>query len=371
MSHQSNEIEYKGYCIVKDAIKDKLCIKKLVEGTKADIAVKPIDIIEDQWLPIQLKVTSRKRNNAFHFGLKNNDYTGMILLLVSLETNCFWIVNGSDVVGQNMIHIGARSQHKMYDIHDLATSLLSIYNTECTKNLDIINIPTSKYQIREQEYRRKREQNLHFLKFEYPDLEGQAFDFMVNGFKVQEKVMSSRKKNGKIVPNRYRVWVTRCGKPYVIGDNAYYWFHIENTDIFYVIPEAEMIRKNIVVQDLNIKNQQNIIIDTSSIDEWYVKYKFDYTSLNEDRITKLLNNCFVITEDNDSACDAYASIVTPHQRKMIMKYGQHIHKLDANRQVIESYPSISLAAKLHNTYPKSIRNAICNMKLLQGFYWSK
>jgi hypothetical protein len=88
-------IENNGVALIRENCKNKFTIIKTRECCEADILVRPINENFDVWLPIQLKVTSKKHirsgmsNYSFNIGKKC--YNNMLLLLVCIEESKFWL----------------------------------------------------------------------------------------------------------------------------------------------------------------------------------------------------------------------------------------------------------------------------------------
>lgn len=86
----------------------------IVEGCEIDIIIKPKEVIDDQWLPMQLKATAvvTKYYGATHFAI-NHTYENILLFLHRLTDNKMYIldtlIKGSITIdkkkNQNMINI--------------------------------------------------------------------------------------------------------------------------------------------------------------------------------------------------------------------------------------------------------------------------
>ena len=96
-------------------------------------------------------------------------------------------------------------------------------------------------------------------------------------------VVSLHKRNGKKTDNN------RNQILYQKGDNDFYWFHIADTTMFYIIPEQIMIDNNYVTNKPNdIKNHRTLNFDSSK-NEWLKDYKYDYNNINKEVILKIFN----------------------------------------------------------------------------------
>ncbi len=124
--------------------------------------------------------------------------------------------------------------------------------------------------------------------------QGLVYDFMINGLKVQEKI-SSKEKSG----NYTKFNLDKCngrnnGKKkhisYQKGDNDFYWLNFNNKQHFYIIPEHELISRNII----NIDKRTSINLTPNSKrknkTDWANEYLFDYTNftkLDEEKLKKM------------------------------------------------------------------------------------
>jgi hypothetical protein len=65
--------------------------------------------------------------------------------------------------------------------------------------------------------------------------------------------------------------------------NDYYWFHIPDTDIFYIFPEIELFN-NSYIQVLNEEKKCKLFLNLKidNKDAWYFKYQYNYKNLDKD-----------------------------------------------------------------------------------------
>lgn len=259
-----NGTEYNGFCIIRDELKEYWDVKKMVEGTKADFAIKPKEVLVDEWLPVQLKVSikpSKTNSNNYSFKCTNKNYFDMVVLCFCLDDKRTWMFNGDDLLGSKHLSIGSkRSIYTGNEVmfHKISEKLKEFYDNIKKEKIDIINIPISEQQQREQEYRRKREALFPYLDFVYPEEEALEYDFKVGDRKFQEKVATHCKKRGKLI-NFYsvNVWYTN---PYKKGDNDFYWINIPNSKFFYLFPESVMILHNYVKTDTNVVKKKMMFL---------------------------------------------------------------------------------------------------------------
>jgi hypothetical protein len=298
-----NSIEYDSFVIFKDLICDKFEVIKMCEGTLADVAIRPIGNLHDKYLPIQLKSTKQPNSiNSNNYVFRNmNKYAGMLVFCVCIEDKRMWLIEGNKLNNINLTIGNKSSLYSSYEISDnnnLHNPLLSFYRTYVLQSFDTINTPISKQVVNEHIYRRKREINLHYLRFEYPEKEGQVFDFTVNTYKVQEKVASIMRRRGKIRDGAYIINLTRNNKEncsYKLGDNDFYWFVIPNSDMFYLIPEVKL-HDNGYIGNINCIHKMITLYPTKSCDNtkilssWMNKYLYDYNKVTPETILTILSS---------------------------------------------------------------------------------
>ncbi len=153
-------IEYDGFLMFKEIIKDVYDVKKTFEGSLVDFCIKKKDVIEDKWIPFQLKTS--ENTNAFTI---NNKYNDMILLLININAKRFWMMNGNDFLNQCKIEIGLKKSK--YSIHEFnSTNVLEFINkyslNTIQKTFEEFNTCSAYYIKREQEYAKKEKKNLIF-----------------------------------------------------------------------------------------------------------------------------------------------------------------------------------------------------------------
>jgi hypothetical protein len=296
--------EKRGIDLIREKCKDKFIIKKMREGCKSDILVKPIDEQKDLWLPIQLKVTLKKyiKEGAKHylFRMRKKQYNDMLVLFVCIEDNKFWLFEpnyeGIDLL--QVVCIGTtKSKYDNMRVENLDKEFNCWYN----KNLYNIsfekgNIPQHKNAQLEYEYVKLRENSIKFLNFGPNEMDGLVYDFKINNYKIQEKVCSPQgnahyacihKSGGHIRKENIN---KQTFVPYCVNDNDFYWFNIQDRNTFYVIPEEELIDRDYITTK---KNKGKTTINITGDKNWMVEYKFYYDTINEEenkeRLINLLN----------------------------------------------------------------------------------
>jgi hypothetical protein len=239
-------IENSGVNLLKEICENKFDIIKTRECCEADIFVRPIKSIIDNWLQIQLKVTNQKLNSFF----VTRKYSNMLILLIHINDKKFWLFEPNEI-GIGKMTIGKnRSKYDGFEIKNICDSFdywykKQIYNIAFEKG----NTPQSERAKLEYEFVKHREDKINFLNFIDNKMDGQVYDFKINHLKIQEKVctvldngknfVSLHKSNGYINKKQLR-------QPYYECDNDFYWFNGRDKKIFYVISEKILINKGYI-----------------------------------------------------------------------------------------------------------------------------
>jgi hypothetical protein len=288
--------EYSGIQYFISLVKSIYDIKKTFDGCKADIALKPKTCELDKWLCIQVKTTNIKTERGqYYFRLNNSSYEDCLLLCICEEDKRMWLIPYEDVNGQKTIGIAKKSKYNKYEITEekIFESLNIFYTKMPLFEYNVINIPTSKSQQQEQEFRNLRENKIDFIEFINHDIEGLVYDFKIGNKKVQEKVGSYCKENNpnmfifSLAKYDYRINGKCKNKCYEEGDNDLYWLHCKNRK-FYVIPESLLIEKGFVGK--NCVKQKLYVSPTNTNTAWCNKYLFDYDNIDKERLIKIINN---------------------------------------------------------------------------------
>jgi hypothetical protein len=196
-----------------------------------------------------------------------------------------WLIPYEEVKGLTSIGISAKSKYNQYEVtvETLQDKLLYFYETMHKFDFDTLNTPTSLTQKQEQQYRQIREQNIDFIEFVYPNMEGTVYDFKIGDKKVQEKVGFICKNNPNSFGfslNKSDGRINNCS--YKVGDNDLYWLNCKNTSLFYVIPEKILIEKGFIGE--GYCRQHIYISPTNKNTEWTKDYLFDYHDLDKARL---------------------------------------------------------------------------------------
>lgn len=300
-------VEHESYLIISDILKDKFIVQKLGPSTAADFIVKPIDMIYDLWLRIQIKSTSKIKNNTYKFSKGISDYTGMVMACICNEDKKVWFVDYmvlKNVKGCFSITDKPHTKYGRYkcSISEICNRILEFYEDDFTyPKVDLITAdtpPTIKMQM-ERNYIRLRERNLSFLQFINNDIEGLVYDFKINNYKIQEKGTNTK------IDKRFMFGLNKSNglknqQPYKHGDNDFYMFHVNDNRYFYIIPESVLIEHKYVTADKQ-KGKVVIYLYPHTSDEefsqmnkryrmaWANQYLFDYKNLDRQRIIDMFS----------------------------------------------------------------------------------
>ncbi len=278
---------------------NKILIKKTDEGCLSDLCIKPNNVKEDKWLPIQLKSTNKFYKDFYSFQYKKNHYKDNIIFFMYLgENKKLWIIDNEIINNQIKVSIGSKkvSKYSKYEVNlsNLDNKLREIYNNfeNYHKQFNEINIPISKQQQTEQTHKKNREKKIDFIKFSYPDENQIVYDFKINNFKIQEKVSTKPKtKNNFVVALHKNGGTTNKVRNligYAKGDNDFYWINLPNFDYFFVIPEKILIEKDVIARPNNKKGSITIPHNLTE-KHWLFEHRFSYLEPDRPKLLKLFN----------------------------------------------------------------------------------
>jgi hypothetical protein len=281
------KLELKCIDYFKNLVKNNFLVVKAFDGCKADVIIKPLNVIEDEWVGIQFKTTLKAtRDYGFHI---KNDYPNCIIICMCWEDKKMWIFKNDDVKYISKISIGLNnSKYDKYEVNDINKKISTIYKITEKISFDKLDTPINIYQQREKEYYKYRESKINFLIFKYHDIEGMVYDYCINNKKIQEKVGCVDKyRLGRFIfglcKNNGKDSIMQYNK----GDNDFYWLHCDNKRYFFVIPESILIQKNYIGNNFK-KYQIKLNPFTPRKTSWTLPYLFDYENLDKDRLINLL-----------------------------------------------------------------------------------
>lgn len=277
----------------KNLIDNHFILNKPFDGCKADIVIKEVNQDEDLWLGIQVKTTNKKtEREQYYFRLNNGNYENCLILCMCDEDKRMWLIPYEDVKGLKTIGVANKSKYNKYEVNvdNLIETLNHYYSIIHKSSFEDSNIPTSVSQQQELQYRKIREQSIHFIEFTNNIVEGLVYDFKIGEKKFQEKVGSVVHGNSNcyafsLVKYKCRIdgrCKTQC---YEQGDNDFYWLHCKNGK-FYVIPEDELI----VHGHIGKTGKTMLYVSpTNKNTEWCNEYLFDYDNIDKERLLKIIN----------------------------------------------------------------------------------
>ncbi len=286
LAFDGNLQEYKVIRSLADFLSNDFTFKITNEGCLADFCIKPNNVEEDLWLPVQLKTTTSKSAGMYNFSIRRQ-YNGMIILLFYIDPydlHKVWILDG-DKVTAKYINIGIRSS--IYDKYEIGTSELSLaltelYTSRIKFTLEDLNIPISEQMKNEQIFKKIRESIFPTLCFDYADVDNRVFDVIINKtYKVQDKVLTYTSESNKhyYFCNLGRNSKSKNGKPYKIGDNDYYWLFLPDKSGAYIIPENELIKNRYISTNTTEEIRQRVAIwasDTKTSDSWIKDHFYNF-----------------------------------------------------------------------------------------------
>jgi hypothetical protein len=281
------------YNLLKTILIKDFEVCKTNEGCRADFIIKPLNAFDDKWLLVQLKTTTKLCHSLYTFHLNDNKYDNHIIVCYCIEDQLLWLIPHDKIKHlKSILNIGKNSVYDIYktDFNNIDQILLNHYNTTTLFNQSTCMIPRSINQQIEVKYKTLRENNIKFLTYIYPEIEQCCYDFMVNTYKIQEKVASKRLDRSGFTVMLHRSAGKVNGKrtycAYSPGMNDFYWIHIPDSDIFYILPEHELITQGFIRENTINKSRAHIglSLTINHTNSWYCKYQFNYKSLDENII---------------------------------------------------------------------------------------
>ena len=290
-SEQTNIIEVDGNTVIEEYLSPLYEVKRTKEGCLADMAIRKKTEKEDKWIPVQVKATVKNSHGMYSFTL-HNIYKNMLLICVCISEKKLWILPYNHLEIQTKLNISMKSKYSKYLV-DTTTTIDQYLSEIVYKNIDSILTPITQLQKREQEYVKKREQIIPFLNYEYPMIQNTCVDVIVNGKKVQEKVLGyiestkmlcccSSVNNGLVCKKR----TYRC---YKLGENDYYWLHSSIDDRFWIIPEQILYENGYISKNDEIKPRRMLKFksENSKKHRWIDKYQYSYSKIDKEVIMKI------------------------------------------------------------------------------------
>jgi hypothetical protein len=93
----SLNIEFQSVKLLKKYIETSVLeIKISPECCLADLCIKDVNCVNNKWLPIQLKSTTKAHDNIYSFGLAKN-YINMVIIFICIEEEKFFTSIANDL----------------------------------------------------------------------------------------------------------------------------------------------------------------------------------------------------------------------------------------------------------------------------------
>lgn len=271
---------------LKALICNDFFVIKAFDGCNVDVIFKPKNILNDEWVGIQVKTTNKIRlTYSFHI---NNTYKNCLILLCCIEDNNMWLFPENIIGEQKKISIGVnKSKYNIYKVENIVERLNQLYLNTTKFNFELLNTPNNIYQQREQTFRKYREEKIPFLNFIYDEMEATVYDFKIDNFKFQEKITSINKINNlcifQLCKNNGKIICKRNQVQYEINDNQFYWLNCDNKKTFFVVPEEILIDKGYVGNKKNNTKFKITIQDHLHFkSRWLEPYMFNYETIQEE-----------------------------------------------------------------------------------------
>lgn len=284
------QLEYNAIKYLTNLIeKDFECVKAN-DGCKSDIIIKLKNTNGDSYVGIQVKSTksiNNKNQYSFNFGKKT--YENTIIVCICTQDKKLWCFEQNAISECGPI-LSITSNGKYSKLACTEDNILQpinlLYNKMQKSNITILNTPLNEKTKQELALKTLREEKIHWINFIQSDMEGTVFDFKVNNLKFQEKVGSVYNEDSTI--NVFYL-SKKCGAKnkqcYEIGDNDFYWLNFKNLEIFYVIPEKELVDRKIIGRENKKPVKLKIYLNR---DSWTKPYEFSYLEPNKNKLDKLI-----------------------------------------------------------------------------------
>ena len=254
----------------------------LVEGTDADLAIRPNNVEDDQYMKIQCKCSTGKVPT---FCMNKNVYPDSVIILHDMrEIEQYWVITPNELEALRCICIrGSTGKYAKYSVkpEQLGEKIKEIYQTDVRKfTREACLTPKCKEGQLEYTHVKRRESVLPNLTYEHPGTYSHT-DCIINGLKVQDKVKNPRKnRNGNSFLFVLQKRVNNKRTNYDIGDNDLYWCYLNDTNKFYVFPENKLKKDNKIRRNITLYADHSKLTNRSR-DIWTKDYQFDYRTINE------------------------------------------------------------------------------------------
>lgn len=290
----THKFESDGIEMIEEQIKEHYRIVRTKEGCRADLAIQLHTETEDKWIPIQVKVTQKINHGMYSFRNVSNIYKDMLIVCLAVQEQKMWLIPYNEIDGRmrTSLTISIRSIYNQYKVDRLTfrTQLESYQSRFILHTCASLNIPVSLSQQREQLYVKKRETLLPFLSYEYPVIQHTVVDVIINGKRVQEKVLGYNDNKSSLLAhmgcNNGIKKGKRTFRSYHLGENDYYWLHSSIDERFWIIPEGVLYEHGLITAKDVIGPLKHVCMK-SKYKKWLQDYEYDYTAINVEKIRSL------------------------------------------------------------------------------------
>ena len=143
----NNICEYESLCFMKELLEGEFDIEFMDEGCKVDMALKSKNILDNEWIGIQMKCTNQSTNDekkSYRFSTDKSDYSNMLLICTCVKDQKIWIVDPSLVKELDVIQINEIEGSKYYNfkvsLDEFVEKINNLYDTHPKSKLEILNI---------------------------------------------------------------------------------------------------------------------------------------------------------------------------------------------------------------------------------------
>ena len=295
--NHSSLIHKCGNKYIRELLKDTFDIDICNRCCKYNHIYKPCDISDDKWIPIEIKYSTDKKDIYYSFNF-HKTYKNIVILLINLDDKNMWLFPPNTLLPSIKLKINISTKYTEYLTDELQLKeqlkcYYHEYNNICI-NKEESQKPDTEYENKnihtliEYKYAIFRLNTIKFLPFINPPSNFELFNFLINGFKIQETVCYNNVRNQLLI-SIYKVINSRY-YPYDYNDNDFYWINERDVKLFYVIPQNVMAENNVISHG-DVKGKLVLNINTNF--PWIIKHQFNYETINEPnekmKLMKLFN----------------------------------------------------------------------------------
>lgn len=283
---RSFELHTEGNKFIKNILNYKINIELTNRKSRHNFIVKPITNENNSWLPIEIKYSDIKIDDNYYFTFKKY-YSNIFILLVYMKEQQFWLIP-PNILNSSItrLRINIKNKYTEYIVSEeqISDKIIYYYNSFTNyhitdkgglmpENLDI-------HSQTELKYINIRTKNIEFLNFEKPDSYFLTYNFIINGKKIQETVSYHSKTRGNIYTIvGLKKSVNDIIIPFDYSDNDFYWLNEQDENTFYVISN-DVLLENGYLSINTICGKKSLNVSTNQ--HWLYKYKFFYSTINEE-----------------------------------------------------------------------------------------